>query len=385
MPRILRTVYLNDAAGAWPKAPGVVQAVCDAMQAEPAEQGRGNGHDEDSSTRCRRCLAELLNVEDPSTIALTTNATHALNLALFGLPPSAFKNVVTSVAEHNSVLRPLAHRQRDEGFAITRIGLAEDGNLDMAAVCKAIDDRPSLVVLTHASNVTGCVFPVAEVFAMAKAVGAITVLDAAQSFGRISVKPDELHADAVALAGHKGVRGPAGTGALWTSPELDLKPLLVGGAGVRSDLVFQPSDMPAKLEAGTPNGPAIAGLATAAAWCAKHGTEAHRKEYGLARRLRKALMSIPGVTLYGNVDAEIGIVSFTVKGWDVEEFGFVLDASYGIICRAGLHCAPQIHEAIGSAPHGTVRLSLSGFNTECDVDEALTAIHELATSRRNAA
>jgi len=375
-----RPVYLNNAATAWPRAPGVVEAVADALRTPPAHPGRSGGRTPDVAAECRRLLAGLLGVSTPERLVLTVHATSALNLAIGGLDLRPGELVVTTVTEHNSVLRPLNHLQRDRGIRVTTVGLGEDGGLDVRAFEQALAEQPALVVVNHASNVTGRVTEVGPLFARARAAGAVTLLDASQSLGYIPVHAPALHADLVAFTGHKGLHGPPGTGGLYVTPGLELGQTFVGGTGVRSDLRLHPAEMPVRLEAGTPNLPALAGLAVALRWGTTDGRRLNANLQRVASRLRNGLRSLTGVTLFDDVPEapRTGVVSFAVEGWRVDDVGCALEESFGIACRTGLHCAPLIHRAIGSAPHGTVRLSVSGFNSDQDVDAALEAVERIA-------
>ncbi len=375
-----RAIYLNNAATGWPKPPCVTEAIRAALETPPFHPGRSVDRSADALTECRRRLGELLGVDDFRRIVLTMHATHAINLAILGLelPPGA--GVVTTITEHNSVLRPLNHLKKRRGITVTVIGLDSDGKIDGRALDRALAGRPALLAMSHASNVTGRVNDVQPAFSRAKAAGAVTLLDASQSLGHVPVRPRELGADLVAFTGHKGLHGPAGTGGLYVSPDVELQPVLVGGTGVRSDLELQPPEMPTRLEAGTPNVPGLAGLAAALRWHEAEGAEHRRRADGAARRLRGELRAIPGVRIFDDDDtaARVGIVSFRVDGWKVEETGYVLAESFGVICRTGLHCAPLIHDAIGSAPEGTVRFSVSGFTTDEEIETAVAAVRRLA-------
>jgi selenocysteine lyase/cysteine desulfurase len=325
-------------------------------------------------------LARLLGAAAPERVVFTPGATQALNLAILGLGLRRGEHVITSVTEHNSVLRPLAHLTDRAGIQVTEIGLDEHGDVDAEGFGLALLESPRLVVLNHASNVTGRVNDVGPLFRQAKAAGAVTLLDASQSLGHWPVNAPELGADMVAFTGHKGLRGPAGTGGLYVAEPLELEPLLVGGTGVRSDLRRQPGDMPARLEAGSPNVPALAGLNAALCWLEAEGQAFAERAARLTEALRQGLREIPGVHLFDYTPAagRLGVVSFRVDGWEVEETGYALEQSFGIACRAGLHCAPRIHAAIGSAPLGTVRFSPSGATTEAEIAQALAAVRRLA-------
>ena len=211
-----------------------------------------------------------------------------------------------------------------------------------------------------------------------------TLLDASQAIGHVPVRPGEVGADLVAFPGHKGLRGPSGTGALYVAPEVELSPLMVGGTGVHSESPFQPHEMPVRLEAGTPNALSCAGLAAALSWFAQEGEARAEEGQRLGRLLSEGLSEIPGVRLHGvNGHARLPVLSFAIEAQPVEETGRRLTEEYGILCRTGLHCAPLLHEALGSAPEGTVRLSVSGFNTEEEVLFCLDAIANMAKECSN--
>jgi len=373
-------IYLNNAASSWPKAPGVAEAVRATMENPPAHPGRTVATETDALTRCRQMLAAMLDVPHPERIVLTMHATQALNLALFGLGLEREALVVTTATEHNSVLRPLHHLQAESGIRLAVIGLDGAGRVDGDAFGAALQDQPALVAVNHVSNVTGQINDVAPLFAQAKGQGALTLLDASQSLGHIPVRPRELQADLVAFTGHKGLCGPQGTGGLYVAEHLELRQVYVGGTGVRSDLLLHPPDMPMRLEAGTPNVPAFAGLATALEWLKAHGGEHVAYEIELGAFLRSELGQIKGVRVLGaaNDDKHLGIVSFVMPGWTPEDVGHILSDSYGILCRSGLHCAPLIHEALGCGPEGSVRLSVSGFTTPAEAQAAVTAVKAIA-------
>jgi len=374
-------IYLNNAASAWPRAPGVIEAVTACLARMPEHPGRSAHAEFDAPGECRTRLAKMLGSDRPERIVLTQHATHALNLAILGLGLKPGDEVVTSVTEHNSMLRPLARLEDALDLHITLVGMAADGTLDEDAFEQALRRSPRLVAINHASNVTGRIQPVAAMLARAQQAGAVTLLDASQSLGHLPVDVRELNADLIAFTGHKGLRGPAGTGGLFVAPGLDLEQVVVGGTGIRSDLRLHPPEMPTRLEAGTPNVPALAGLAAALRWHEKHHGQFCTVEEARAEQMRAGLRNIPRVRLFGDSSGapKLGIVSFRVDGWEVEETGFVLAESFGIVCRTGLHCAPLIHVALGSAPDGTVRFSPSGATTEAEIEQALAAVRRLAT------
>ncbi|HEY3281600.1 MAG TPA: aminotransferase class V-fold PLP-dependent enzyme [Armatimonadota bacterium] len=372
------SIYLNNAATSWPKAPGVPEAVSAALQAPPSDGRRQGGRADDCLEQCRCRIAHLLGVPDADRVVLTSGATEALNLAVWGVPLTHGSRVVTTVAEHNSVLRPLYHRSRPLRCRVTHVAVSPDGELDTSGFERALADGADLVAVTHVSNVTGRAMPVSELFRASKAAGAVTLLDASQSLGHLDVRPDELGADLVAFTGHKGLGGPQGTGGLYVAPYLELAQIRVGGTGVRSELLAHPQEMPLRLEAGTPNTPGLAGLAQALQWHEFEGVAARGRVADRCAALRQGLSELPGVRLLGAGTSPAGIVSFTVEGWPVEDVGQVLLESFGVTGRTGLHCAPLIHGPLGCAPWGTVRLSAGPFTTEDEVAAAVSAVGSIA-------
>jgi len=375
----MRTVYLNNAATSWPKPPGVAEAMAQAVADMPFHTGRAPARGTDPLRLCRREVARLLDVEDPDRIVLTTNATMALNMAIHGIGLRSGDHVITTVTEHNSVLRPLEHLRLAEGLVVTVVGLDESGAVDEEQFGRALGRGARAVVVNHASNVTGRVNDPLRLFSPARRTGAVTILDASQTLGHVPVKPSELGADMVAFTGHKGLLGPAGTGGLYVAPGLDLEPSIVGGTGVRSDLATQPPDMPTRLEAGTPAIPAFAGLAAALEWRRENAAGFEARTQRAHRLLRSELRRARVRIIDDDAEApRVGVISILLDGWEVEEAGYILGESFGVICRSGLHCAPLVHHSLGTAPHGTIRLSVSGFTTEEDVARAGAAVRELA-------
>jgi len=377
----LSMVYLNNAALGWPTAPGVAEAVQAWLTDPPEERGRTAAAHEDVAGEARRRLSKMLGASDPERIIFTLNATQSLNIAILGLnlPPGSL--AITTVTEHNSVLRPLERLRAERGIRVKIVGFDSTGALDEDEFRKGLSDGPRLVVLNHASNVTGRVNDVGPLFLAAKAAGASTLLDASQTAGLIPVDAAGLHADLVAFPGHKGLHGPTGTGCLYVAPGIELDQFIVGGTGTRSDLARHPEEMPLRLEAGTANGAGLAGLAAALGWCEHHGGEAREEVARLGDRLRSGLRQIPRVRVFGLAGSQggaTGVVSFGIEGLDAGQAGYILRESFGIVCRTGLHCAPLIHRAIGSSPSGTIRFSASAFNTSQEIDEAIAAVEQVS-------
>lgn len=370
--------YLNNAAEGWPKAPGVNQAVRQALEEPPEGAGRSSGDQPDLIAETRRTVAAWLQVADPTRIVFAGSATLALNLAILGLPPERFSHVVASVTEHNSVLRPVHAAVARYAGRLTVVGLDDSGALDEESFLRALEQEPTLVALNHVSNVTGQINPIESLLARARQSGALTLLDASQSVGYLSLRPGQWGVDLMAFGGQKGLHGPPGVGVLYVGPRVELRPLYSGGTGVQSDLLHQPPAMPLRLEAGTANTPALVGLLAAVRWHQSAGESFASRAAEMAARLEQGLASIPGVRRFNPGGPRLGVISFRMEDWDSSEAAWVLRRSFDVVCRAGLHCAPLMHRALGTAPQGTIRFSVSGFTREEEVQCALDAVRRMA-------
>jgi selenocysteine lyase/cysteine desulfurase len=373
-------IYLDEAATSWPKAPGVVEAVASALATPPGGGITGIGDDAGVAQECRNRLARMLEVADPERIILTTGASHALNLAIHGTRRLRRVGVIASCADHVAVLVPLYRLQQAKRIHLHIIGLDQTGHIDTVAFRATLNQSIRLVVLPHASHITGRIFDVQPLFALAKAMGAETLLNAAQTMGEVPVSPDDLKADMIAISGHKRLRGPAGTGALYVAPHISLSPSCVCGEGVRyrwgSQINLMPMDPASAVP--EPSVADLAGLQSALTWSdqldSKHREEGRR----LVCMLRRGLRRIPGVRLIGDEPRtpRLPIVAFAIANRGPEEVVRAL-ACLGIQCAGGIHCAPLIHKALGTRPHGVVRLSLSGLNTEDQIRSTLRAVRQV--------
>lgn len=355
----------------------------EAMRAAGANPGRSSHRMSVEADRrligARLLVARLFGAPSPDHVIFTLNCTDSLNIAIKGLLRPGDR-VVTTSYEHNSVMRPL-HRLSEQGVVVQVARPAGHFETDLGDFRRLCKQGLKAAVITHASNVTGYVHPVAE---MAEAVhegGGLLVLDAAQTAGRANIDMRELGVDVLAAPGHKGLYGPMGTGVLVLGPDIQIAPYREGGTGYRSEEDLQPVDLPFGLEAGTPNLPGIAGLEAGVRFVLEKGPAgigAH--EDALAGRLSGLLGEIPGVTVYlpGSAHAS-GIVSFTLDSIDVAIAGTLLDEEFGIGVRAGLHCSPAAHRAIGTFPNGTLRASFGFFNTEDDAERLVSAVKELSS------
>lgn len=379
-------IYLDNAATSWPKPPEVLTAVT-AFLERSGNPGRAGHRLSIEAGRvvydAREDVAELFGAKDPLRVVFTQNVTHAINIVVRGLLRPGDR-VVTTGMEHNAVMRPLRALGRT-GVDLTVVPCARDGSVDPRHMRAAIGDDARLVVLTHASNVTGTVMPVAEVARAAHAAGALVLLDAAQTAGVLPVDIHELDVDFLAFTGHKGLHGPAGTGGLIVGEQVevgDLEPLVCGGTGSNSEREEQPEDMPDRFESGTPNGPGIAGLGAGVRFVMGRGIDTIRAhEVALTDELLTGLATIPGVTVYGPADARrrTAVVSFTVADRRISDIGFALDEEYGVLCRVGLHCAPAAHRTLGTYPEGTVRLAPGATTTTQQIHAAFDAVERIVT------
>ena len=384
-----RRIYLDNAATSWPKPESVYAIVDRSLRELGAPAGRSAYREANEVERlvtdARKRLADLLGADGPSRVVFTCNCTDSLNLALHGLLREG-DHVITTVVEHNSVLRPLRYLERAMGLRVTRVGCDREGFVDPDAIAAAIAPDTRLIALIHASNVTGALQPVEEVGRLAREHGVFYLVDAAQSVGHVPIDVRQIGAHLLAGPGHKGLMGPLGIGFLCIEPGVEdhLRPVRQGGTGTQSASDDQPATMPDKYEPGNHNVPAILGLGAGVAYIAERGMDALRRhDQELTGLLLEGLTSIDGVLVHGprRLDRRVGVVSITIDGHQPQEVAMMLDAAYAIQVRAGLHCAPRMHEALGTrAGGGTVRFSLGAFNTREDIEAALEAVREIAAA-----
>lgn len=379
-----RRLYLDNAATTWPKPDTVWQAIDRYQRENGAAAGRGAYRHALDAQRivmeARRGVARLLNASDPRRVVWTANCTDALNLALHGyLRPGC--HVVTTENEHNSVLRPLRWWSDRYGVRVCFAPVDAAGFVQPASLASLIRDDTRLVVVNHASNVTGALQPLGELAAIVAAQGrAALLVDAAQTLGQV---PWELDSDSrllIAAAGHKGLLGPLGTGLLYIGPglESELLPVRQGGSGTDSERATPPDSLPERFEAGNLNVPALAGLLAGMDFIERHGVPsiaAHHRELG--NLLRVGLAAIPGVQVLGpTVDSpSVGVVSCVAESFEPHELAAILDAEFGIEARAGLHCAPRIHAALGTSERGgALRFSVGFATTAVEIEATLLAV-----------
>lgn len=375
-------IYLDNAATTLHKPPQVEQAMLDALRTA-GNPGRGAHEPTLHASRlvyAARCAAaKLLNAPDPSCIAFTANATQALNTALGGLFRPG-DHIITTVCEHNSVLRPL-YRLRENGMSLSFTTADEKGRLQYDQWEGFLRPETRALVVTGASNVTGNGTDLARAAEFAHRHGLLLIADAAQTAGELPLNVQALGIDVLCFTGHKALLGPQGTGGLYVRPGLSVRPLVVGGSGVHSFDEQHPAQMPTALEAGTLNVPSLAGLCAGVEWILAQGVETlARREQALTVLFYERIRDLPNVKIYGDPEMtpRAPIVSLNIGDEDSARIADILWEEYGICVRAGAHCAPLMHKALGTAEQGTVRFSFSHFNTEAEVLQAAAAVRELA-------
>jgi cysteine desulfurase family protein len=372
-------IYFDNAASTWPKPETVYKAVDYCMRNKGANPGRSGHHMALMAGQvileARERVAQLFNIPSSSQIVFTSNATEALNLGIKGLLKTG-DHVITSSFEHNSVTRPL-ETLRSNGIEITKLPPSERECILPIQVEEAIQKNTRLIVLSHASNVTGVINPIREIGKIARVRGVLFMIDAAQTAGSFPIDVQAMSIDMLAFSGHKGLLGPQGTGGLYIGEDVHLIPLKEGGTGGNSELPNQPDICPDRYESGTLNTPGIAGLAAGIKFILQESIEQIRdKERLLTERLLRGLEEIPGVIVYGPHHSveRAPVVSINITGKDPSEVSFMLDKIFNIATRSGLHCAPDAHRTLGTFGKGTVRLSLGYFNTLEEVDRCLEAL-----------
>jgi len=376
-------IYFDQAASSFPKPSEVTSAMVKVMNEAAANPGRGSHQlarkANDIINDARETISNWIGCSNPKHVLFYSNATIALNQAIKGLNWKKRDHVITTTFEHNAVRRPLEYIKRKYGINISYIS----GNLDKDAfinkVRKEISDQTRLLVINHASNVTGDLMPLVDLTTLAKEHNLITLVDASQTIGHLPIDMEKQGIDMLAFPGHKGILGPQGTGVLAVKEKLNLIPLHHGGTGVFSETIEQPDKWPEKYESGTLNTPGIAGLAAAVQLMRSQGNNNVSRETMLINKLLKGLKQIDGVTCYGpsESDERLPIIAFNIANIPSQEIAMVLDSHYNIAVRSGLHCSPLAHETLNTMEQGVVRASLSRYNTEEEVESFLHAIKEI--------
>ena len=375
-------IYLDNAATTLRKPQCVIDAVVKAMNSM-GNAGRGAHSNSLSASRVvydTRCkLAKLFGCKRPDHVVFTCNSTEALNIAIHGILDSG-DHVITTDLEHNSVLRPLYRLEKEGKISLSFVRADKQGRPCYEDFESLIQPNTRAIVCTHASNLTGNVIDLVHVGKIAKEHGLLLVVDASQTAGAMEIDMEEMNIDVLCFTGHKGLMAPQGTGGLCIREGVEIRPFKVGGSGVHSYDKEQPSPYPTRLEAGTLNSHGIAGLSAALDYLNEVGIDAIRqKEVELMTRFYEGVTQIPGVTVYGDFSTErTAVVTLNIGDEDSSMISDVLFEDYDISTRPGAHCAPRMHEALGTTEQGAVRFSFSWFNTVEEVDAAIAAVRELA-------
>ena len=375
-------IYMDNAATTMHKPQEVIDAVVRAMSSM-GNAGRGANEASLSASRViydtRERLSRLFGAKDARRIAFTNNSTESLNIAIKGIL-SPGDHVITTMLEHNSVLRPLYEMEK-KGVKLTIVPSDSMGRLNIRDIEEAITPDTKMIVCTNGSNLTGNYIDVKPIGELAHRHNVLFVVDASQTAGVFPIDVEDMKIDILCFTGHKGLLGPQGTGGIYVREGVEIRPLKTGGSGIQTYSKTHPIQMPTALEAGTLNGHGIAGLHATLAYLERTGIDEIRaREQSLMRRFYEGVKEIPGVKIYGDFSQEnrCAIVTLNIGEYDSSEVSDELLTEYGISTRPGGHCAPLMHEALGTVEQGAVRFSFSHYNTEEEVDIAIRAIHELA-------
>jgi cysteine desulfurase family protein len=375
-------IYLDNAATTFPKPETVYKAVDDCLRGFCANPGRGGHKFALRSGRvileARELIAELFRVSSTDRIIFTQNATEALNLVFKGFLQKG-SHVITTSMEHNSVLRPLKAMEA-LGVETTIIECMETGEIDINSLKSAIRSNTVLIAVTHASNVTGTIMPIQEIGLIAKNNNIHFLVDAAQTAGVYDIDVNSMNIDFLAFAGHKSLFGPQGTGGLYIRDGIILNPLKQGGTGSKSESLEQPDILPDKYESGTPNTPGISGLCAGLKYIKQKGIDSIRgHEEKLTEYFLNELRSNKKIKVYGVGDAkkQAPVISINIGNVGSSEIAYILDEAFDIAVRPGLHCAPMAHKTLNTLEQGTVRFSIGYFNTEKDIEDAISALNKI--------
>lgn len=383
-------IFLDNGATSYPKPEEVYTFMDQFYRKYGVNPGR-SGYDLCMETgelveNTRKMLTEFFNGKDPNRLCFSYNSTDALNLIINGMLEEG-DHAITTTIEHNSVLRPLYHLYKFNGVEVDYIPFDSKGFIDPEDFLKKFKKNTKLVIVNHASNVIGTIQPIKEIGAYCREREIPFAIDSSQAAGKIPIDIDELNVDVVAFTGHKSLLGPTGIGGLYVREGIEIRHTRAGGTGVRSAVKTHLDEYPYRLEFGTLNTLGVAGLYAGLKWIEKKGLEIiHDNEMKLTTMLRDGLKDAEGVTLYCQDDLtdHIGIFLFNIDGLEALNTGTILDVDYNIACRTGLHCAPLVHEQLGTDKiHGAVRFGIGPFNTEDHIMIAIEAVKEIAQSRKN--
>lgn len=383
----MNRLYFDNAATSFPKPEAVYRAVESQMRHVGVSIGRGGyGRAVTGAamlTRCRSRLAELFRAEGPERFIFGYNGTDVLNQALHGLLKEGDR-VLTTALEHNSVRRPLRDLQDRLGVQVVVAAATPLGTVTIDEFQRKLECRPRLVVITHASNVSGALLPISEMVALAKQSGSLLLLDASQSAGHIPIDLRQTPIDLLACSGHKGLLGPLGTGVLYLRPGMEdfVRPIRQGGTGSASEDELQPKLLPDRYESGNHNALGLAGLEAGVEYVLEQTpTRIHQHESQLVAEFFDGLSGVEGARIHGPGPSEsrVGVMSVTLDGWDPHDLSAILDEQFGIEARAGLHCSPGAHQALGTFQDGgTLRFSVGAFTTSAEIQQLVEALRSIA-------
>jgi cysteine desulfurase family protein len=381
-------IYLDNAATSFPK-PEETYAFMDSFYRSHGVNPGRSGYDLCMETgqlvdETRKLLTRFFNGTDPDRLIFAYNSTDALNLALFGLLKRG-DHAITTTIEHNAILRPLYHLATEAGVEVDHVPFDGKGFVDPEAIRAKIRPNTKVVAINHGSNVIGTVQPVAAIGKICQEHGIHLVVDASQTAGKIPIDVQAMNIDVVCFTGHKSLMGPTGIGGMYVREGVNIRRTRAGGTGVRSAQRSHLDEYPWHMEYGTPNVAGIAGLNAGVKWILAQGLDKiDEHEMRLTRKLVEGIRGVPGVTLYCQDDLKdhISVVLFNIDGFEAGNTGTMLDVDHNIACRTGLHCAPMVHEQLGTAAiHGGVRFGLGPFNTDAHIDAAIAAVKEIAAAR----
>jgi len=379
-------IYLDNAATVYPKPEIICEQAMDLFRRYGVNPGR-SGYDlclvgGDLVEQTRKRLTSLFGGRSPERLCFAYNASDALNILIQGIVREG-DHVISTVLEHNSVIRPLNHLVDLKHASVEWVGAA-GGYVDPADVARRFRKDTRLVVVNHGSNVIGTVQPIGEIGRLCRERGVLFVVDVAQTAGIVPIDVEAMCIDALAFTGHKSLLGPTGIGGVYVRDGVDVRPTRFGGTGVRSAHPYHLEEYPYRLEVGTLNVLGICGLLKAQDWIEERGMGSiHHREMEIFARLQDGLAGIDGVTLHGTTSLEhrLPVLSFTVRGLDASDVGTMLDVDHSIAARTGLECAPLIHDQMGTSPRGTVRFSVGPMNVMEHADAAVEAVGEIARGR----
>lgn len=378
-------IYLDNAATSYPKPERVYDEINRCMRMYCANPGRG-GHGMSIASgkavsNAREAVSNFFNISNPLQLCFTKNTSEALNIAIKGILKTG-DHVVTTCMEHNSVIRPLKTLEAEAGIEISIIKGNEFGEITADDIRKAVKVNTRLIVCTLSSNVNGIIMPVKEIGNLARGMGIPFLVDAAQGAGSLNIDVQDMHIDMLAFPGHKGLLGPQGTGGLYVKDGLQISSIMQGGTGSNSENLYQPDFMPDLLESGTLNTPGIVGLGYGIGFIDNFGLgNIKLYKYMLIKRLHEGIEEIKGIHLYSrnDINNNSGIAAMNFEEIESTEVSYVLDKTYKIATRAGLHCAPLAHQTLGTLGKGIVRFSVSCFNTVEEIDRTLDALRQISS------